>query len=192
VKNAPFTITVATIILIVFGVEILTHTVGGETSLLGLGALPDSGQLRGEYWRFATYSFLHLNWLHLIANVLLLLWIGRILEGKLGSRVVATIYVCSVVASAVAIILVHGLHPHEGATMGASGGVFGLLAGALILTHSSNRGSFEWSSRLRRWVWVALIIGLAVSLLPGVSLAGHIGGIIGGAIAAYAAPLRTA
>jgi len=49
---------------------------------LKLGALPDNGQLRGEFWRIATYSFLHFNWLHLLLNVGLLLWIGRIVEQK--------------------------------------------------------------------------------------------------------------
>jgi membrane associated rhomboid family serine protease len=46
--------------------EIVTHSVGNDVALLKLGALPDNGELNGQYWRFATYSFLHFNWAHLL------------------------------------------------------------------------------------------------------------------------------
>ena len=67
-------------IAIGFGIEISTNSVGSDSALLKLGALPDNGQLQGEFWRIATYSFLHFNWLHLLLNVGLLFWIGRIVE----------------------------------------------------------------------------------------------------------------
>ena len=58
-----------TILLIVsiaigFGIELATNSVEDDLALLKLGALPDNGQLNGEFWRIATYSFLHYNWLH--------------------------------------------------------------------------------------------------------------------------------
>src|SRR2546430_11173862 len=83
-----------------FGIEIATNSVGNDNALLKLGALPDNGQLRGEVWRFATYSFLHFNWLHLVLNVGLLFWIGRIVEQQLGTGRGALIYFVSVICSA--------------------------------------------------------------------------------------------
>jgi membrane associated rhomboid family serine protease len=85
------------------------------------------------------------------------------------------IYFASVVCSAAVILLVHNWHPKEGATVGASGGVFGLLGAALIISYRQNG-----HDRLRRSLWIVLAAGFGVSLLPDISMAGHIGGIIGG------------
>ncbi len=157
-----------------FGIEIATNAVGNDDALLKLGALPDNGQLRGEFWRVATYSFLHFNWLHLLLNVGLLFWIGRIVEQQIGTGRGALIYFVSVLCSAAVILLVHNWHPKEGATVGASGGVFGLLGAALILSYRRNA-----QPRLKTRLWIVLVAGFAVSLLPDISMAGHIGGIIG-------------
>src|SRR6266446_7923852 len=158
-----------------FGIEIATNSVGNDDALLKLGALPDNGQLRGEVWRFATYSFLHFNWLHLVLNVGLIFWVGRIVEQQLGTGRGALIYFVSVICSAAVILLVHNWHPKEGATVGASGGVFGLLGAGLIISYRQNS-----DDRFRRSLWIVLAVGFAVSVLPGISMAGHVGGIIGG------------
>ena len=176
------TITLVVALLVVFGIELATHSVGNEASLLKLGALPDNGALQGQYWRVATYSFLHFNGAHLIVNVLLLFWVGQIVESWVGSAYAAAIYVSSVLSSAAVILLFHNLHPKAGATVGASGGIFGLLAAALILSHRHSAGSLDRESRLRTWLWIAFIVGVGISFLPGVSMAGHVGGLIGGTL----------
>src|SRR5260370_38044524 len=117
-----------------FGIEIATNSVGKNDALLKLGALPDNGRLHGEFWRIATYSFLHFNWLHLLLNVGLLLWIGRIVEQQAGTGRCALIYLVSELCSAAVILLMYSWHPKEGATVGASSGVFGLLRAALMLS----------------------------------------------------------
>lgn len=162
-------------IAIAFGIEVATNSVGNNDALLKLGALPDNGQLHGEFWRIATYSFLHFNWLHLLLNVGLLFWVGGIVEQQIGTRRGALIYFASVLCSAAVILLVHTWHPKEGATVGASGGVFGLLGAALIISYRQNA-----EPRLKMRLWIVLVTGFAVSLLPDISMAGHIGGIIGG------------
>ena len=70
------------VLLGVFGLELATHSIGNDAALLKLGALPDNGELHGQYWRFATYSFLHFSWGHLLVNALLLFWIGGILKSE--------------------------------------------------------------------------------------------------------------
>lgn len=162
-------------ILIGFGLELATHSVGNDDALLKLGALPDDGRLHGEVWRIATYSFLHFNWLHLLLNFGLLFWIGRIVEKQAGTGQGALIYFVSVVTSAVVILVVHDLHPKVGATVGASGGVFGLLGAALVITYRRND-----NPRLQMWLWIVLLTGFAISFLPDISMAGHIGGVLGG------------
>jgi len=169
-----------TILLIVaiaigFGIELATNSVGNDDALLKLGALPDDGRLHGEVWRIATYSFLHFNWVHLLLNVGLLFWIGRIVERQAGTGQGALIYFVSVVTSAVVILVVHDLHPKVGATVGASGGLFGLLGASLVIGYRRND-----NPRFRMWLWITLLAGFAISFLPDVSMAGHIGGILGG------------
>ena len=167
-------------LLAMFGIELVTNSVGNNASLLKLGALPDNGELNEQYWRFATYSFLHFNWLHLLVNAALLLWIGRIVERRVGIAQAGMIYFFSVLSSAAIILLVHNLHPKVGATVGASGGVFGLLGAALIISYRQNRTRFGRERRLRASLWVAILAGLGISFLPNISMAGHISGLIGG------------
>jgi len=190
VKAGPCTITLVVALLVAFGIELATHSVGSEAFLLKLGALPANGALHGQYWRLATYSFLHFNGAHLFVNVLLLFWVGRIVESWVGFAYAAAIYVSSVLSSAAVILLFHNLHPKAGATVGASGGIFGLLAAALIISHRHSAGSLDPESRLRTWLWIALLVGLGISFLPGISMAGHVGGLIGGTLLACIAKFR--
>lgn len=162
-------------IAIGFGIEIATNSVGDDAALLKLGALPDNGQLHGEFWRVATYSFLHFDWLHLLLNIGLLFWIGRIVEKQIGVGQAALIYFFSVLTSAIVILVVHYLHPKIGATVGASGGVFGLLGASLIIAYRRND-----NRRLQMWLLIVLIAGFAISFLPDISMAGHVGGILDG------------
>jgi membrane associated rhomboid family serine protease len=178
-KHARGRVVLVVTLLIGFGIELVTGSIGNDAVLLKLGALPDDGQLHGEYWRIATYSFLHFNWLHLLVNALLLLWIGRIVETQVGSPRAALIYFTSVLCSAALILVVHNWHPKPTATVGASGGAFGLLAAAVIISYRQ-----DLPPRLRFWLWIALLIGLGVSLLPKISMAGHLGGILSGALVA--------
>jgi rhomboid protease GluP len=182
------TIALVLALLAVFGLELATHSVGNDVALLKLGALPDNGQLQGQYWRFATYSFLHFNGVHLLVNASLLFWIGRVLERRMGAALTGAIYLCSVLCSAFVILLVRSWHPKIGATVGASGGMFGLVGATLLISYRDT-GFIGQASRLRTWLWLVLLIGLAVSFLPKISMAGHVGGLIGGSLVASIARL---
>jgi rhomboid protease GluP len=190
VKAGPGTITLVVTLLVVFGIELATHSVGNEAFLLKLGALPDNSALHGQYWRVATYSFLHFNGAHLLVNVLLVFWVGRIVESWIGIAYATAIYVSSVLCSAAVILLFHNMHPKAGATVGASGGIFGLLAAALIISYRHNAGALDRERRLRAWLSIALLSGLGISFLPGISMAGHLGGLIGGTLLACIAKFR--
>jgi Rhomboid family len=101
----------------------------------------------------------------------------------MGAALTGAIYFCSVLFSAFAIFLVHSWHPKIGATVGASGGMFGLVGATLVLSYRDADLIGE-ASRLRMWLWLVLLIGLALSFLPGISMAGHVGGLLGGALLA--------
>lgn len=176
-KRTFATISLLTFLVIGFLIELATRSVADNGALLGLGALPGSGDLHREYWRVATYSFLHFDAVHLLLNVALLLWVGRLLERERGAITLLIIYTVSVTASAAVILLVHRWHPQPDAIVGASGGNFGLLSAALIFSCTDSGAKLQ---RRRLWLLAVLVAGFIYSLFPRISMAGHIGGVIGG------------
>ena len=169
----------------VFMVELARDAVANDTELLRLGALPDSGQIHHEYWRFITFGFLHWDLRHLLLNTLLLFLLGPIVERRAGPVALLIIFLSASVASGVGILIKHQIWPAEGVSLGASGGMFGLLGAGLVLAF--RRPS---PSRFRTMLIAALVLGLIYSFLPGVSMIGHIVGLLLGATMAFVIPLK--
>lgn len=94
-------------------------TVPGATAAGIVGFLP---------WQIVTYSFLHGNSLHLFVNMLGLFMFGSEIERVLGGRRYLIYYFVSVLAAALAQLAMSVFNPGPPyPTIGASGGVFGLL-----------------------------------------------------------------
>ncbi|MGI9245145.1 MAG: rhomboid family intramembrane serine protease [Steroidobacteraceae bacterium] len=115
--------------LIVFGLQLLADPV--LVSLFGLWP-PASAQYPGtpgfEPWQLLTYGFLHGSPSHLFFNMFALWMFGGEIERLLGTRRFLTYYLVCVVGAAVAQLLVlANLDLPPVPTVGASGGVFGLL-----------------------------------------------------------------
>jgi rhomboid protease GluP len=177
------TVGVLALLLAVFALEAARGAVGDETALLSMGALPNDGRLHHQYWRLVSYSALHLNLVHIALNVALLWWVGQIVERRVGAVAMLGVYLLSAIAAGLAISFVRLSQPKGGSTLGASGGICGLLACALVLLQWRNAARFEASKGVRRWLWVACAGALGASLLSGVSLAGHAAGLAAGALA---------
>ncbi|MEA3011673.1 MAG: hypothetical protein QOD42_218 [Sphingomonadales bacterium] len=170
------------LIAAMFLVELATGAVGDDGRLLMLGALPDSGGLRHEYWRLVSFGFLHGDLIHILLNSGLLLLAGPAVERRAGARWVLIVFLAASVASGVGILVKHQLWPSPGASVGASGGLFGLLAAALVLVFRADAAS----ALARTALPAALLAGLAYSTLPGISMVGHLTGIaVGAAIALW-------
>jgi membrane associated rhomboid family serine protease len=179
--RAPLgSIAILCVITAVFVLERAAGAVANDVRLLQLGALPDNGQLNHEYWRLITFGFLHYDATHILLNTLLLLLVGPLVERSAGTAWLLLIFLGSSVASGVGILFKHQLWPSHGASIGASGGLFGLLGAALVLVWR-----LPSQKRLVRVsLFVVLAGGLIYSLLPGVSLVGHIVGLVAGAVIA--------
>ena len=123
-----------------------------------------------------TSGFLHFGIIHLAFNMLLLFQLGQVLEPVIGRVRFGLLYFAALLAgSAGALILqpnaIHG---------GASGAVFGLMGAAFVGMRS--RGVNPFSTGLG----TTLLINLFVTFtIPGISIGGHIGGILGGAAAGW-------
>ena len=130
----------------------------------------------GEWWRLISGAFLHANLLHVGFNMLLLWLLGRELEQMLGSPRFGLIYLASVLAGSFGALLHNPAVP----TVGASGGVFGLMGSAVVVQKASG-GRIRDSGILG-----LLILNLVTTFaFPNISVGGHIGGLLGGGLVSW-------
>jgi membrane associated rhomboid family serine protease len=153
-------------------------TVLDKGALLGSSDLPGfhgQGVAHGEWWRIITGGFLHENVLHIGFNMWVLYYLGTMLEPALGAVKFAVIYTVSLLTGSLGVLLVS---PHS-ITVGASGAVFGLLGAAAVEMRARQVPLMQ--SGVGGLILINLIISFSI---PGISWGGHIGGLIGGALAA--------
>jgi membrane associated rhomboid family serine protease len=151
-----------------------------EHGVLVSSAIDSSGQVvgvaEGEWWRLLTATFLHYGPLHLGMNMLVLWIIGPALEDYFGHGRYALVYLVSGLAGSAGALIWSPTAP----TVGASGAIWGIMGAALVLEGR------------RIWVFGGQAMGLVVFnlaitfLIPGISIGGHIGGLVGGGLAALA------
>jgi rhomboid protease GluP len=179
------TLIVTIVLVAVFILEVAFGAAGSERALVPLGALRTRGWSAADWWRILTFSFLHLTWWHLAINSLGLLWLGGIVERRLGSAAFAAIFAGGAAASGAAGMLLGPYLPTTGIVIGASGAVSGLLAVALMLAFRKQSLQLsEGDQRLRRPLLICFVAVIGISLVPGISFAGHLGGFAGGALMA--------
>jgi membrane associated rhomboid family serine protease len=130
-----------------------------------------------EYWRLITGGFLHSGILHIGFNMYILYWLGTMLEPSLGHARFAALYFASLLAGSFGALL---LEPNA-FTVGASGAVFGLMGAAFVLQRA--RGIDPMQSGIGPVILFNLVLGFVI---PNVSIGGHIGGLVGGALCAFA------
>ena len=160
-----------------------TDTVFRKGALLGSSGFPGlagEGVAHGQLWRIVTGGFLHENLLHIGFNMWVLYYLGTMLEPALGRTRFALLYAVSLLSGSLGALLVS---PHS-ITVGASGAVFGLMGAAAV----------EMRARqiplMQSGVGGLIVINLIISFsLPGISWGGHVGGLIGGTLAALALQL---
>ncbi len=128
----------------------------------------------GEWWRLVTAAFLHVGVLHLVLNMLALLVFGSELERQLGRLRYLALYLVSILGGAAAIQLFgNPVAP----VAGASTAIYGLLGGLAVLMLVRRQDL--------RGLMTLLALNVLISVLvPGISILGHLGGLIGGALAA--------
>lgn len=174
VRPTPVTRGLMTLCIAMFAVEAL---LGGSTwtpALVRLGAA-----VPGEPWRALSASTLHIGLPHLLVNLYALHVLGGSVERALGSARFLVVWVGSCLVGGV----LGGL---TAVSAGASTGLWGLmLAQAILIARKSPRYPAFVVRAGRRGVWSTVALNLLLSFLPGVSLFGHLGGGIGGAILVF-------
>ncbi len=135
-------------------------------------------------WQLVTYAFLHANLLHLAFNMYGLWMFGRELENMLGRRAIFKLYFASVLSAGVMQLLVTSLTGNVYPTVGASGGVFGLLLAYGIFFPNRVIMLLIPPIPLPAWLFVMLYAGIELTLgvtgtQAGVAHFAHLGGMVG-------------
>jgi membrane associated rhomboid family serine protease len=136
-------------------------------------------------WQLLTYAFLHGSLLHIAFNMFALYMFGSPVERVFGPRRYLAYYLVCVLSAAIAQLITSALTGTVYPTVGASGGVFGLLL-AYAIYFPNNRvmllfPPIPMPARVFVVVYAALELFLGVTgTEEGVAHFAHLGGLIGG------------
>jgi len=125
----------------------------------------------GQYWRFLTAGFLHGNIFHLIMNLYALSILGRSVERQYGTLNFFKVLIPSMIGG---LIFVYILDANN-VTLGISAGLYGLMA--TIIVYLFDTGLIK-NKRVRNGIIFQLLLCVVISITPGVSMYGHLGGFM--------------
>lgn len=174
---------------------VFSLTIGGQLAgtpadtLLLWGGNAASEVQKGEWWRLLTAMFMHSGFMHVAMNMVGLYIAGTLVERIYGARLYLIVYFgAGLLGSAFSL----HFSAQQAVSVGASGAVFG-VTGALLVAVLQHRDKLPQ-------IFSKQVIGgigffIAYSLLQGFARVGidnaaHIGGLIGGALAAFILPER--
>ncbi|MGH8293989.1 MAG: rhomboid family intramembrane serine protease [Steroidobacteraceae bacterium] len=137
-------------------------------------------------WQLVTYAFLHAGLLHISFNMFALYIFSPALETYWGPRRYLGYYFVCVIAAGAMQLAVEYVTGSGGATIGASGGIFGILL-AFALLFPRVKLLLYFAIPVPAWLFVS---GYAVLELffgitgreAGVAHFAHLGGMLGGAL----------
>ncbi|VVA30177.1 PREDICTED: RHOMBOID [Prunus dulcis] len=157
-----------------------------SSTLEKLGALKWSKVVHGHQgWRLVTCMWLHAGVIHLLANMLSLIFIGIRLEQQFGFVRVGIIYLLSGLGGSI----LSALFIQSNISVGASGALFGLL-GAMLSELLTNWSIYTNKAAALLTLIVIIAINLAVGILPHVDNFAHIGGFLAGFLLGFILLLR--
>lgn len=144
------------------------YVINNDGQIIPLGV---PGIEQGAFWRLFTAMFLHYGILHLLLNMYALWVLGRALEAALGPLRFAALYLLAGLGGDVAVYL---FAPTTLAA-GASTSIYGLFAAYFLVLRRLGRDASS--------VIPIIVINVVLTFtIPGISIAGHLGGLVAGAV----------
>src|ERR1700761_4046938 len=160
------------------------HVIHGVRDIyLSLGYSGRTQVLNGQVWRLVTSTFLHFSIMHILGNMIVLIYIGSLLEGKLGKWTYLALYLLAGICASITSVVWND----HGIMAGASGAIFGLF-GILLALLSTD----FYEKNARRALLISTGIFVAYNIIPlgrGIDHAAHFGGLISGYILGWMAYL---
>lgn len=136
------------------------------------GGLAPTLVASGQFWRLLTGGFLHASVIHIALNMLSLYFVGVGLERILGRVRFLVVYLLALLGGSAAVML---FSSPLTLTIGASGAIFGVLGGLVVVF---KRFRYDMKQLL-----IVLAINLYLSFqISGISWQGHLGGLVVGAV----------
>ncbi|KAL9232019.1 hypothetical protein vseg_007169 [Gypsophila vaccaria] len=161
-----------------------------SSTLENLGGLRLELVQEGEWWRLLSCLWLHAGLIHLIANMVSLLFIGVRLEEEFAFWRIGPIYVISGFGGSLMSCLNTLQTEKTGiVSVGASGALFGLL-GAMLSELITNWSIYANKCSALLSLMVIVALNLAVGLIPGVDSSAHIGGFVSGVLLGFILLIR--
>ncbi|XP_074564893.1 RHOMBOID-like protein 3 [Curcuma longa] len=136
-------------------------------------------------WRLLSCVWLHAGLIHLIVNMLSLIFVGIRLEQQFGFVRIGTVYILSGFGGAVlsALLLRNNI------SVGASGALFGLL-GSMLSELIINWAIYSNRIAALLTLMVIIVINLVIGLFPSVDNFAHIGGFLSGFLLGFVLLIR--
>jgi membrane associated rhomboid family serine protease len=141
--------------------NILISTSGGYDFLSNLALSSNVLDVILKPWTIFTSMFLHVDFLHILFNMLYLYVFGQILSSRLGSQSVVTVYVFGAFVGAIFYLLFYNVisgSQEQYLALGASGGVMAIMAAATTLDPNKKIRVFLLGAIKIKWIFLVLFI----------------------------------
>ena len=135
-----------------------------------------------QSWRLLAAMFVHVGLQHFVLNMVTLYFIGRIAEDLFGSKPFLALYLLSGLMGNLFVLVFSPLAVAAGAST-ALFGIFGAIASLRFIARS------PYIQYLSQSYTSLILVNILFSFMPGISLAGHLGGLVGGGILAFVFPV---
>ena len=111
-----------------FLVQQIASAIWGASWVDSTFALSAQGLRQGKIYQLLTFQFMHGGWWHLLGNMIGLYFFGRAMEETLGKKGLLILYLLSGTIGGLFQVAWAFIFPQFGSVVGASAGVFGLIA----------------------------------------------------------------
>ena len=135
-----------------------------------------------QSWRLLAAMFVHVGLQHFVLNMVTLYFLGRIAEDLFGSKAFLALYILSGLMGNLFVMI----FSPEVVAAGASTALFGIFGAIASLRFIARSPYIQYLSQSYTSL---ILVNILFSFMPGISLAGHLGGLVGGGILAFVFPV---
>ena len=140
----------------------LNFLAGCEGELGTVGSMSNTKVFgEGEWWRLILHMYLHAGVLHMLFNVFALLFVGKVVEKKIGSLSYVLLYHAIAVVNAIIMCLIFS----DSTSVGASAGIFGMIGIVCVMKWKKDTVCNE---NLKKGEFIYIIVFSVLSLLLGI------------------------
>lgn len=133
-----------------------------------------------QLYRVFTYGFLHADIIHIGLNMLALISLSSIILYFTSEGFMIRTYFIALITSGIGIVLFSSESTPY--TIGSSGAIYGLFG---VLIYYAIKYYRRGNKELLNSLITTIILNIAISIMPGISMVGHITGLVTGLILAY-------